>query len=71
MEIINLTFEEALHVSINNQDVIIRAFPLPEHGHIKFGINAPRTVKVHREEIHQAIREKEKNSELVMDSQES
>ncbi|MCE3044133.1 MULTISPECIES: carbon storage regulator [Legionella] len=65
MEIITLSFEEPLAVSINGEIVQIVAFKTPEHGNIKFGVEAPRSIKVHREEIHQAIKQKEKEAELV------
>ncbi|KTD48196.1 carbon storage regulator CsrA [Legionella quinlivanii] len=65
MEIITLSFEEPLTVSINGEIVQIVAFKTPEHGNIKFGVEAPRSIKVHREEIHQAIKQKEKEAELV------
>ena len=59
MNILNIPFEEPLTIMINNQKVQIIAFKTQEHGNIKFGIQAPRTVQVHREEIYQAIKQKE------------
>lgn len=59
MNILNIPFEEPLTILINGQKVQIIAFKTQEHGNIKFGIQAPRTVQVHREEIYQAIKQKE------------
>lgn len=59
MEIINLHFEEPLTVKVKNEAIKIIAFKTLEHGNIKFGVEAPRTVKVHREEIYHAIKQKE------------
>jgi carbon storage regulator len=59
MDIVNLTFEDPLLIHINDQVVKVVAFKTIEPGNIKFGIDAPRTVKVHREEIYQAIKLKE------------
>lgn len=60
MNILNLPFEEPLTITINGQKIQVIAFKTAEHGNIKFGIQAPRTVQVHREEIYQAIKQKEK-----------
>ncbi|KTC69405.1 carbon storage regulator CsrA [Legionella birminghamensis] len=65
MEIITVSFEEPLAVCINGEVVQVIAFKTPEHGNIKFGVDAPRSIKVHREEIHQAIKQKEKEAELL------
>ncbi len=58
MNILTLNFEEPLTLLIAGQKVQIVAFKTPEPGNIKFGIDAPRTVQVHREEIYQAIQHK-------------
>lgn len=58
MDIINLDFEEPLTLVIAGQKVQLIAFKTLEPGNIKFGIDAPRTVQVHREEIYQAIKHK-------------
>lgn len=57
MNIINLDFEEPLYISINNTLVQIFAFKTQEPGNIKFGIEAPRTLQVHREEIYNIIKQ--------------
>ena len=59
MDITTIPFEESLIVEIGGQKIEIIPFRTPEHGNIKFGVNAPRSIKVHREEIYQAIRQKE------------
>lgn len=59
MDIINLHFEEPLIIRIADTVVKILAFKTPEHGNIKFGVDAPRAINVHREEIFHAIKQKE------------
>jgi carbon storage regulator len=59
MDIISLQFEEPLIISIADTVVKILAFKTQEHGNIKFGVEAPRSMKVHREEIFHAIKQKE------------
>ncbi len=58
MDIISLRFEEPLIISIDDTIIKILPFKTQEHGNIKFGVEAPRTVNVHREEIFQAIKKK-------------
>lgn len=65
MDIITVAFEEPLIFSVNGEIIQLVTFKTPEHGNIKFGIEAPRSVKVHREEIYHAIKQKEKQSELL------
>ncbi len=60
MDIISLQFEEPLLIRISDTVVKILAFKTQEHGNIKFGVDAPRTVNVHREEIFHAIKQKER-----------
>ena len=62
MNIITLSFEEPLVINIEGELVHVIAFKTPEHGNIKFGINAPRSINVHREEIYLAI-QNQKNAE--------
>ncbi|KTD68363.1 MULTISPECIES: carbon storage regulator [Legionella] len=59
MDIISLQFEEPLIIHIGDAAVKILAFKTQEHGNIKFGVDAPRSVNVHREEIFHAIRQKQ------------
>lgn len=58
MDIVSLQFEEPLIININDTVVKILAFKTQEHGNIKFGVEAPRSVNVHREEIFHAIKQK-------------
>ena len=62
MQIINVPFEDPIVISLNGQQVQVVAFKTQEHGNIKFGINAPRSVNVHREEIYHAIKQKLQHS---------
>jgi len=59
MDIISLQFEEPLIICIQDTLVKILAFKTQEHGNIKFGVEAPRTINVHREEIFHAIKQKQ------------
>jgi carbon storage regulator len=59
MDIINLQFEEPLIIRIADTVIKILAFKTQEHGNIKFGVDAPRSVNVHREEIYHAIKQKQ------------
>lgn len=59
MDIISLAFEEPLIIMINDTAVKLVPFITTEHGNIKFGIEAPRSVNVHREEIFKAIQSKQ------------
>lgn len=59
MDIISLQFEEPLIIRVSGTTVKILAFKTQEHGNIKFGVDAPRTINVHREEIFHAIKQKE------------
>lgn len=55
MNIVSLSFEEPLIITIHDQVVKIIPFLPHEPGSIKFGIEAPRSINIHREEIFQAI----------------
>ncbi|HRD68681.1 MAG TPA: carbon storage regulator [Legionella sp.] len=59
MDIISLQFEEPLMIRVGDTVVKVLAFKTQEHGNIKFGVDAPRTINVHREEIFHAIKQKE------------
>lgn len=59
MEIVNINFEENLIVCINGDMIKLVTFKTLEHGHIKFGVDAPRNVNVHREEVFNAIKKQE------------
>lgn len=58
MDIINLQFEEPLIIRISNTVVKILAFKTQENGNIKFGVEAPRSLNIHREEVFHAIKQK-------------
>jgi len=58
MDIISLQFEEPLSICIGDTVVKILAFKTQEHGNIKFGVDAPKSVNVHREEVFHAIKQK-------------
>jgi carbon storage regulator len=62
MNIVTVAFEEPLTVCIRGETVQIIAFKTQEHGNIKFGVRAPRTINVHREEIYRAIQQKQQDS---------
>ncbi len=64
MQIISIAFEEPLIVTIHGEKVEIFAFKTPEPGNIKFGVEAPRAISVHREEIYQAIAKKKTETVL-------
>lgn len=59
MNIVNVLFEEPLFISVGGEIVQLVAFRTQEHGNIKFGVEAPRSINVHREEIYHAIKLKE------------
>ena len=62
MNIVTVSFEEPLFIFVDGEVVQLVAFKTQEHGNIKFGIQAPRTVKVHREEIYHAIKLKQEQA---------
>ncbi|MCP0913257.1 MULTISPECIES: carbon storage regulator [Legionella] len=59
MRIVTIPFEEPLIICIDGEIVQLIAFQTQEHGNIKFGVNAPRSINVHREEIYHAIKQRE------------
>ena len=59
MNIVTIPFEEPLYISIDGELVQVVAFKTPEHGNVKFGVQAPRSINVHREEIYLAIKQKQ------------
>lgn len=64
MNIVTVPFEEPLTVKVNGAVVQIVAFKTSEHGNIKFGVEAPRSVEVHREEIYHAIKQKQQSGDV-------
>ncbi len=59
MDILSLPFEEPLTIEFKGERVQLVVFKTQEPGNIKFGIKAPRTINVHREEVYEAIKQKE------------
>lgn len=62
MNIVTVSFEETLYISLDGEIVQLVAFKTPEHGNIKFGVQAPRSINVHREEIYHAIKQKKEQA---------
>ncbi len=62
MQIVTIPFDEPLIVCINGEIVHLVAFKTQEHGNIKFGVEAPRSINIHREEIYFAIKQKEQET---------
>lgn len=58
MDIFSLAFEESMIITIGDTVVKLVPFKTTEPGNIKFGIEAPRSVNIHREEIFKAIQSK-------------
>lgn len=59
MNIISIPFEEPLFLTVDGEVVQLIAFKTQEHGNIKFGVQASRSVNIHREEIYHAIKQKQ------------
>jgi len=51
MDIIWVEFEKNLIIVKDNQTVKVTPFLTLEHGNVKFGVDAPRSLSVNREEI--------------------
>ncbi len=60
MDIVTINFEEKLVIDIRGQGVTLVAFQTLEHGNIKFGIDAPRNLRVNREEVQCRMEEGDK-----------
>ena len=61
MRILQVPFEEPLLIDVEGETVQLIAFKTQEHGNIKFGVKAPRSINVHREEIYEAIKQKKQS----------
>ncbi len=59
MDILSVSFEEPLIVRIKDEIVRLVLFKTQESGNVKVGIQAPRSIDIHREEIYQAIQSKQ------------
>lgn len=64
MNIVTIPFEEPLIITVNQEIVQLIAFKTNEHGNIKFGVEAPRSIHVHREEVYQAIKQKQQAEKM-------
>ncbi|MBA3535852.1 MAG: carbon storage regulator [Tatlockia sp.] len=51
MDIVTINFEEKLVIDIRGKGVTLVAFHTREHEHITIGIDAPRSLRVNREEV--------------------
>lgn len=58
MEIIHLPFEQIYTLDIYGQTIQITLYKTAEEGQVKFGISAPRQVKVNREEVYTKQKQK-------------
>ena len=52
MNIIQLPFESSIILTCNNKVVKVTVFLTGEPDNIKFGVDAPRGIKINREEIY-------------------
>lgn len=59
MDILSLAFEEPLIITMDDIVVKLVPFKTTDLGNIKFGIEAPLSVNIHREEIFKAIQSKQ------------
>jgi carbon storage regulator len=62
MNILTVSFEEPIIITIEGQVIQLVAFKTQDHGNVKFGVDAPRSVQVHREEIYHAIKQKQQQA---------
>jgi len=59
MNIVTVDFEEPIFIQLGDEFVQLISFKTQERGNVKFGVEAPRSINVHREEIYYAIKQKE------------
>lgn len=60
MDILTVSFESPFLFSIQGQTIKVVAFKTLEHGNIKFGIDAPRSITVNREEVQLELKKEKK-----------
>lgn len=63
MDILTLNIEEALLIHVDNEWVKVTPFKSHEPGQVKLGIEAPRSIKVHREEVYKALNSSQTHEE--------
>lgn len=56
MELITVAYEERLIMELDGKKVSLTVFPFKEPGCFNFGIDAPRDITIHREEIYKKIK---------------
>ena len=61
MKILTIPFEEHFYIQMGAEQIKLVTFATTEPGNIKFGIEASREVKVHREEVYQVIQKQLRN----------
>ena len=59
MDITKITFGKSVTLRYKGKNVVLRVFNM-QNGQIKFGIDAPSGISIHREEIYRLINEKSK-----------
>lgn len=64
MKIISISFEEPLLIDLYGEKIDLRVFKTLESDQIKFGINAPLAIQVHREEVYKLIKQQIPSHEL-------
>ena len=60
MEILNVNFEDTAILEINGTKVSLTPFQERDENIIKIGVDAPKSIRVNREEIHKQLMEKQK-----------
>ena len=64
MQILTIPFEETFYVKLGADTIKVVAFTTNDPGIIKFGIEASRSVEVHREEIYESIKNQKKSAHI-------
>lgn len=68
MEIIHLPFEQIYTLEVYGQTIQMTLYKTTEEGQVKFGISAPRQVKVNREEIYTKQKQKLHDEQYAAES---
>ncbi len=69
MEILNLDFEQPFYIQKDDELVKIILFSTLDEKIIKFGIEASKNIKIHREEIYESIQNQKKSSDRAKGSE--